>query len=47
MESFLTTVDDLIRGKQLPALLIEDPAVTALGHPRATRKAGATPFPGL
>ena len=47
MESFLTTVAALIREKQLPALMIGGHAVTALGHPRATRKAGATPFRGL
>ena len=36
MESFLTTVSNLIREKQLPALMIGGHAVTALGHPRAT-----------
>jgi hypothetical protein len=36
MESFLTTVAELIREKQLPALMIGGHAVTALGHPRAT-----------
>jgi len=36
MESFLTTVSNLIREKELPALMIGGHAVTALGHPRAT-----------
>ena len=36
MQSFLTTVSNLIREKQLPALMIGGHAVTALGHPRAT-----------
>jgi len=36
MESFLTTVSNLIREKELPALKIGGHAVTALGHPRAT-----------
>jgi hypothetical protein len=36
MESFLTTVSNLIWEKQLPALMIGGHAVTALGHPRAT-----------
>ncbi len=36
MENFLTTISDLIRDKELPALMIGGHAVTALGHPRAT-----------
>ena len=36
MESFLTTISNLIREKKLPALMIGGHAVTALGHPRAT-----------
>lgn len=36
MQSFLTTLSDLIDGKCLPALMIGGHAVTALGHPRAT-----------
>lgn len=36
MESFLTTVSQLIRENGLPALMIGGHAVTALGHPRAT-----------
>ena len=36
MESLITTVANLIREKNLPALMIGGHAVTALGHPRAT-----------
>lgn len=36
MESFLTTVAELMTEKDLPALMIGGHAVTALGHPRAT-----------
>jgi len=36
MESFLTTISNLIREKDLSALMIGGHAITALGHPRAT-----------
>jgi hypothetical protein len=36
MQSFLTTIAQLIEEKNLPALMIGGHAVTALGHPRAT-----------
>lgn len=36
MQSFLTTISNLIEEKNLPALMIGGHAVTALGHPRAT-----------
>lgn len=36
MQSFLTTISELIEEKNLPALMIGGHAVTALGHPRAT-----------
>lgn len=36
MESFLTTISNLIQEKNLPALMIGGHAVTSLGHPRAT-----------
>jgi hypothetical protein len=36
MQSFLTTISELIEEKKLPALMIGGHAVTALGHPRAT-----------
>lgn len=36
MQSFLTTISQLIEEKSLPALMIGGHAVTALGHPRAT-----------
>lgn len=36
MQSFLTTIADLLEAGRLPALLIGGHAVTALGHPRAT-----------
>lgn len=36
MQSFLTTISQLIEEKGLPALMIGGHAVTALGHPRAT-----------
>lgn len=36
MQSLITTIANLIREKNLPALMIGGHAVTALGHPRAT-----------
>jgi hypothetical protein len=36
MQSFLTTIATLMKAKDLPALMIDGHAVTALGHPRAT-----------